>query len=79
LLAEDATSSVPSRSASNADEYAESIQRLVAITNDTVIQKMAVDGGDVLTWFDLHGKGRARERIPMQLTICESDPSRGCA
>lgn len=54
ILADDATFSGPLGTAGNADEMAESIRPLYAITDDVVIQKMAADGGDVITWFDLH-------------------------
>jgi hypothetical protein len=40
--------------AGNADEMATAIQRLFAITTDVVVQVMAADGGDVITWSDLH-------------------------
>jgi hypothetical protein len=34
--------------------YADSIQRLFAITTDVVVEKMIADGDDVLTRFELH-------------------------
>ncbi len=54
LLAEEATFSGPLGTATGADEMASAIQRLFAITSDVVVQAMAVDGDDVITWFDLH-------------------------
>jgi limonene-1,2-epoxide hydrolase len=54
VLADDATFAGPLGTAGNADEMAASIQRLFAITTDVVVQAMAADGGDVITWFDLH-------------------------
>jgi SnoaL-like domain len=54
LLAEDATFAGPLGTAGNADEMATAIQRLFAITTDVVVQIMAVDGGNIITWFDLH-------------------------
>jgi ketosteroid isomerase-like protein len=54
LLADDATFEGPLGTAGNADEMAAAIQRLFAITTDVVVQIMAADGGDVITWFDLH-------------------------
>jgi ketosteroid isomerase-like protein len=54
LLADDATFAGPLGTAGNADEMATAIQRLFAITSDVVVQVMAADGDDVLTWFDLH-------------------------
>lgn len=54
ILADDATFTGPLGTAGNADEMVESVQRLYAITRQVVIQKMAGDGGDVITWFDLH-------------------------
>jgi hypothetical protein len=54
LLAEDATFAGPLGTAGNADEMATAIQGLFAITTDVVVQVMAVDGGNIITWFDLH-------------------------
>jgi len=54
VLADHATFTGPLGKAGNADEMATAIQRLFAITTDVVVQKMAVDGDDVITWFDLH-------------------------
>jgi ketosteroid isomerase-like protein len=54
LLADHATFDGPLGTAGNADEMATAIQRLFAITTDVVVQVMADDGGDVITWFDLH-------------------------
>jgi len=54
LLADDATFAGPLGTAGNADEMATAIQGLFAITTDVVVQVMAADGGDVVTWFDLH-------------------------
>ncbi len=53
LLADDATFVGPLGRSENADEYAESIQRMFAITNEVQIQKMVADGEDVITWFEL--------------------------
>jgi len=54
LLADDATFDGPLGTAGDADEMAAAIQGLFAITTDVVVQVMAADGGDVITWFDLH-------------------------
>jgi 2,4'-dihydroxyacetophenone dioxygenase len=54
LLAEQATFTGPLGAAGNADEMATAIQRLFAITTDVVVQQMANDGDQVITWFDLH-------------------------
>jgi ketosteroid isomerase-like protein len=54
LLADDATFAGPLGTAGNGDEMATAIQRLFAITADVAVQVMAADGGDVITWFDLH-------------------------
>jgi hypothetical protein len=54
LLADEASFAGPLGHANGADEIAEAIQRLFAITTDIVIQEMAVDGNNVVTWFDLH-------------------------
>ena len=54
LLTDDATFEGPLGTAGNADEMAESVKGLYAITTDVVVRKMAVDGSDVITWFELH-------------------------
>jgi hypothetical protein len=54
VLADDASFTGPLGTAGNADEMATAIQGLFAITTDVVVQIMAADGGDVITWFDLH-------------------------
>jgi 2,4'-dihydroxyacetophenone dioxygenase len=54
LFAEHATFSGPLGTAGNADEMATAIQGLFAITTDVVVQQMAADGDQVITWFDLH-------------------------
>jgi hypothetical protein len=54
VLADEATFAGPLGTAGDADEMATSIQRLFAITTDVMVQAMAADGGDVITWFDLH-------------------------
>ena len=54
LLADDATFAGPLGHSDNADDYAEAIGRMFAITTDIVIEKMIADDGDVLTWFELH-------------------------
>lgn len=54
VLADHATFAGPLGTAGDADEMATAIQQLFAITTDVVVQLMAADGGDVITWFDLH-------------------------
>jgi ketosteroid isomerase-like protein len=54
LLADDATFAGPLGTAGDGDEMAAAIQGLFAITTDVVVQVMAADGSDVITWFDLH-------------------------
>jgi len=54
LLAEHATFTGPLGTAEGADAMATAIQRLFAITTDVVVQQMAADGDQVITWFDLH-------------------------
>jgi SnoaL-like domain len=54
LLADDATFDGPLGQARSADECVEGLRRMSKIMTDIVIRKTFVDGGDVLTWFDLH-------------------------
>lgn len=54
LLADHATFAGPLGTAGSADEMATAIQRMFAVTTDVVVQMMAADGDDVITWFDLH-------------------------
>lgn len=54
LLEDNASFVGPLGRADNPDEYARSIQRLFEITTNIEVQKMAVDGDDILTWFELH-------------------------
>jgi hypothetical protein len=37
-----------------AERLVQGLQGLAQITTDIVVRKRFVDGGDVLTWFDLH-------------------------
>jgi len=57
VLADDVTFIGPLGSAANANDYVSSIQGLWAITTGLDIRHMFVDGGDVLTWFDLQTDG----------------------
>jgi hypothetical protein len=54
ILADDATFGGPLGRAADADECMRGLQGMSPIVTDIVIQKMFVDGPDVLTWFDLH-------------------------
>jgi ketosteroid isomerase-like protein len=54
VLADDVSFVGPLGSAAGAEECREGIEHLAEITTDIVIVKRFVDGGDVLTWFDLH-------------------------
>jgi SnoaL-like domain len=54
ILADDVVFDGPLAHVEGGDECASSIQGLSRITADIVIQKMVVDGPDVITWFELH-------------------------
>ena len=54
LLADDATFRGPLGSADDADSCIEGLKGMSQILADIDIQKMFVDGPDVLTWFELH-------------------------
>jgi hypothetical protein len=54
VLADDVSFVGPLGVAEGAAECREGIEHLAEITTDIVIVKRFVDGGDVLTWFDLH-------------------------
>jgi hypothetical protein len=54
VLADDVSFVGPLGTADGAEECREGIEHLAEITTDIVIVKQFVDGGDVLTWFDLH-------------------------
>jgi hypothetical protein len=54
VLADDVSFVGPLGTADGAEECREGIEHLSVITTDIVIVKRFVDGGDVLTWFDLH-------------------------
>jgi hypothetical protein len=54
LLADDVTFRGPMGTAVGADECIKGLQGLGQMITDIVIQKIFVDGSDVLTWYDLH-------------------------
>jgi hypothetical protein len=54
VLADDVSFVGPLGAAEGAAECREGIEHLAEITTDIVIVRRFVDGGDVLTWFDLH-------------------------
>jgi SnoaL-like domain len=56
ILADDVTFQGPLGTAANAEECVRGIEGLSQITTDIAIQKVFVDGPDVLTWFELHTK-----------------------
>jgi hypothetical protein len=53
LLADDVTFVGPLGRAHDADRYVEGIARLSEIVEDVVVEKMVIDGPDVMTWFEL--------------------------
>ena len=56
VLADDATFDCPLGHAGSADECIAGLKRMSQMVTDIVIRKTFVDGPDVLTWFDLHGR-----------------------
>lgn len=54
LVAEDVTFVGPLAQLDSAADYIEGIKGMSQITSDLVIQKVFVDGPDVLTWYDLY-------------------------
>jgi hypothetical protein len=53
ILADDATFEGPLGRASNAEECVAGLERMSHLLTGIVIHKTFVDGGDVITWFDL--------------------------
>ncbi len=54
ILADTATFRGPLGSADDAEQCVAGLRGMAEILDDIVIKKVFVDGGDVLTWFDLH-------------------------
>ena len=54
LLADGVSFDGPLATIDGADECRKGIEDMSRIVTDIVVQKMWVDGPDVLTWFDLH-------------------------
>jgi len=54
LLAEDVRFEGPLATLEGAEDYMEGIQGLSKVISEIVIQKVFVDGHDVLTWYDMH-------------------------
>ena len=54
LLDDEVTFSGPLAQLEGAEDYMEGIEGMSRITSEIVIQKVFVDGPDVLTWYDLH-------------------------
>jgi hypothetical protein len=54
VLADEVTFRGPLGTADDADACLRGLRGMSQIVTDIVIQKMFVDGADVLTWFDLH-------------------------
>lgn len=55
-----------------AEQYQQSLGRIFSITDKLVVRKRWVDGGDVVTWFDLHPRGGA-EAFPVASWLHISD------
>jgi hypothetical protein len=56
ILADDVTFRGPLASIEGADECVDGLRGMSKIMTDIVVLKRWVDGGDVLTWFELHTK-----------------------
>jgi hypothetical protein len=54
LIADDVTFVGPLARLNGVADYMEGIEGMSQIKSDLIIQKVFVDGPDVLTWFDLH-------------------------
>lgn len=57
VLAPDVRVNGPLGLIEGAERYQHSLARIFDLTRDLVVAKRWVDGGDVLTWFDLHPHG----------------------
>ena len=54
ILADEVQFSGPLAQLSGIDDVAKGMEGLGGITSDVVVQRMVVDGADVITWFELH-------------------------
>jgi ketosteroid isomerase-like protein len=54
LLADDVTFSGPLAQLEGAEDYMKGIEGMSRITSEIAVQKVFVDGPDVLTWYELH-------------------------
>ena len=54
LVAEDVRFEGPLATLEGAEDYIKGIQGLSQVISEIVIQKLFVDGQDVLTWYDMH-------------------------
>lgn len=54
VLADNVDFAGPLAQLSGIDDVAKGMEGLGQITSDVVVQRMVVDGADVITWFDLH-------------------------
>lgn len=54
ILDDDVEFSGPLAQLSGIDDVVTGMEGLGGITSDVVVQRMVVDGADVITWFDLH-------------------------
>jgi len=63
VLADDVTFRGPLGTADGADECIAGLRGMAEkVMKDVDVKLMAVDGGDVLTWFELHTASRTRSR-----------------
>jgi len=54
LLDDDVTFAGPLAQLEGAEAYMEGIEGMSRVTSEIVVQKVFVDGPDVLTWYELH-------------------------
>lgn len=54
ILAEDVTFDGPMGHAEGRDDYVRQLEKLAEIIDDVVVERVYLDGDDVLTWFAFH-------------------------
>ena len=56
LIDDNVTFKGPMAEVKGVEEYVKGIQGMSKMIDDIVVQKIFVDGADVITWFDIHTK-----------------------